>query len=115
MTSGDLAAKKLVRNAFMVRAVAALAIHLFLPEFSLAPDEQTYHIRGDYLARYWRGEIPVDPSTQYVGEGRNYYFVVAALYFPFGALPLLPKLLNAWIGLLPVLELLSLTRLLSGN
>lgn len=115
MTSGDLAAKKLVRNAFMVRAVAALAIHLFLPEFSLAPDEQTYHIRGDYLARYWRGEIPVDPSTQYVGEGRNYYFVVAALYFPFGALPLLPKLLNAWIGSLAVLELLRLTRLLSGN
>jgi hypothetical protein len=115
MTSGDLAAQKLARTAFIVRMVAAVAIHVLLPEFSLAPDEQTYHIRGDYLARYWRGEIPIDPSPQYLGEGRIYYFVVAALYFPFGPIPLLPKLLNAWIGSRVVLELFLLTRLLGGS
>jgi hypothetical protein len=115
MTSGDLAARKLARTAFIVRMVAAIAIHVLLPEFSLAPDEQTYHIRGDYLARYWRGEIPIDPSTQYLGEGRIYYFVIAALYFPFGPIPLLPKLLNAWIGSRAVLELFLLTRLLGGS
>jgi hypothetical protein len=115
MTPGDLAAKKLARQAFMVRAVAAIAIQLFLPAFSLAPDEQTYHIRGDYLARYWRGELPVDPSTVWGGEGRSYYFVVAALYFPFGPITLLPKLLNAWLGSLAVLELFRLTRLLGGS
>ena len=53
MTTGDLAAAKLARTAFVVRAVAAIAIHLFLPAYSLAPDEQTYDIRGDYLSRYW--------------------------------------------------------------
>lgn len=115
MTAGDLAARKLARTALIVRMAAAIAIHVLLPEFSLAPDEQTYHIRGDYLARYWRGEIPVDPSTQYLGEGRIYYFVVAALYFPFGPLPLLPKLLNAWIGSRAVLELFLVTRLLGGS
>lgn len=115
MTSGDLAAQKLARTAFIVRTVAAVLIHFLLPEFSLAPDEQTYHIRGDYLAQYWRGEIPVDPSTQYTGEGKVYYFIVALLYFPFGPLPLLPKLLNAWIGSRAVLELFLLTRLLGGS
>jgi len=115
MTSGDIAARKLTQTALVVRIVAALAIHFFLPEFSLAPDEQSYHIRGDYLARYWRGEIPVDPSSQYLGEGKVYYFIVAALYFPFGPVPLLPKLLNAWIGSKAVLEFFLLTRLLGGS
>lgn len=115
MTSGDLAAQRLARTAFIVRAFAAIAIHLFLPPFSLAPDEHTYETRGEYLARYWRGEIPVDPSSQYLGEGKIYYYIVAALYLPFGSVPLIPKLLNAWIGSRAVLELFLLTRLLGGN
>jgi hypothetical protein len=115
VTQGDVAANKLAQTAFYVRVVAAFAIHFFLPLYSLAPDEQTYDIRGEYLARYWRGEIPVDPSGEWAGEGRIYYFVVAALYLPFGPIPMLPKLLNAWIGSRAVLELFRVTRLIGGS
>ena len=115
MSTAVLAASRLARSAFMVRAVAAIVIHLFAPPGLFAPDELTYNFRGELLARYWRGEIPFDPTPGFQGEAAGYYYVVAALYFPFGQLPLLPKLLNAWIGSLAVLELFRLTRLIGGS
>ena len=115
MTGSDVTAAKLVRTALVVRVVAALVIHFLVPPYLFAPDEETYSIRGDLLAKYWRGEIPVDPMSNWQGEGRGYPYLVAALYFPFGELPLLPKLLNAWIGSLAVLELFRLTRLIGGS
>jgi hypothetical protein len=115
VTPGDSAAAKVVQTAFWLRAVAAVAFHFFLGQGFFAPDEWTYDVRGDYLARYWRGEIPVDPSLSFQGDKQAYYYVVAALYFPFGALPLLPKFLNAWIGSRAVLELFRLTRLIGGS
>ena len=115
MTSGDIAARKLARTAFAVRAIAAILIHLFAAPGLFAPDEQTYDIRGELLAKYWRGEIPVDPTPSFQGETKGYYYIVAALYFPLGQFPLLPKLLNAWIGSLAVLELFRLTRLIGGT
>jgi hypothetical protein len=115
MSGADLAAARLARTAFAVRAIAAIVIHLFAAPGLFAPDEQTYDFRGELLAKYWRGEIPVDPAGDFRGEGRGYYYIVAALYFPFGQLPLLPKLLNAWIGSRAVLELFRLTRLLGGS
>lgn len=115
MTSGDLAAQKLARTAFFLRAAAAIALHIFLPLGFLTPDEFAYDIRADYLARYWRNEIPVDPSTEYRGEGKIFYYIVAAIYFPFGPIPLLARLLNAWVGSRAVLELFRVTRLLGGS
>lgn len=115
MRGSDLAAAKLARTAFLVRVVVAVLIHFFVTPYILAPDEETYDFRGDMLAKYWRGEIPMDPVASFTGEGRGFYYVVAALYLPFGSLPLLPKLLNAWIGSLAVLELFRLTRLISGS
>ena len=115
MSGADLAATRLVRTAFMVRAAAAIVIHLFVTPGLFAPDEQTYDLRGDLLAKYWRGEIPMDPTTSFQGEAKGYYYIVAALYCPFGQLPFLPKLLNAWIGSLAVLELFRLTRLIGGS
>ena len=115
MSAADLAAARLARSAFLVRAVVAIVIHLFVTPGLFAPDESTYDFRGELLAKYWRGEIPVDPTNDFLGEGKGYYYIVAALYFPFGQLPLLPKLLNAWIGSLAVLELFRLTRLIGGN
>jgi hypothetical protein len=111
----EAAAVRLARTAFMVRVVAAIVIHLFVTPYLFAPDEETYDFRGDLVAKYWRGEIPVDPTSGALSEGKGYYYVVGALYFPFGQLPLLPKLLNAWIGSLAVLELFRLTRLMSGS
>ena len=115
MKGYEVAAAKLARTAFMVRVVAALVIHFFVSPYLFAPDEETYSSRGEVLAKYWRGDIPMDPVPGWQGEGKGYYYVVAALYFPFGEVPLLPKLLNAWIGSLAVLELFRLTRLISGS
>ncbi len=98
-----------------MRAVAAIVIHLFVTPGLFAPDEQTYDFRGDLLAKYWRGEIPLDPSPYFQGETKGYYYIVAALYFPFGQFPILPKLLNAWVGSRAVLELFRLTRLIGGS
>lgn len=115
MTRSDVAAARLARTAFMVRVVAAIAIHFFVTPYLFAPDEETYSTRGDQVAKYWRGEIPMDPVATWQGEGKGYLYVVGALYFPFGSLPLLPKLLNAWIGSLAVLELFRVTRLVGGS
>jgi len=115
MKGPEAAAVRLARTAFVVRVVAAIVIHFFVTPYLFAPDEGTYDYGGDLLAKYWRGEIPVEPSIISRGEGKGYYYIVAALYFPFGQLPLLPKLLNAWVGSLAVLELFRLTRLIGGN
>ena len=113
MTAGDVAAQRLKRSAFTVRVVAAVLIHFFAPAGLFAPDESTYDFRGQMLANYWSGVTAVAPVFR--DESVGYYYVVGALYFPFGALPLLPKLLNAWIGSLAVLELFRLTRLIGGS
>lgn len=104
-----------MRAAFMLRVIAVVLIHFFARPEIFAPDETTYNSRGELLASYWRGEFPINPTTAWQGETLGFYYVVAALYFPFGQLPLLPKLLNAWIGSLAVLELFRLTRTISGS
>jgi len=113
MIASEAAAKTLMRQAFALRVVAAVAIHFLVTPGLFAPDEFQYDAGGAVFAKYWRGEIPVAPTIR--GEGRGFYYIVAALYFPFGQLPLLPKLLNAWIGSLAVLELFRLTRLIGGS
>lgn len=115
MKGPEAAALKLARTAFVVRVVAAIVIHLFVTPYLFAPDEETYDFRGGLVAKYWRGEIPMDPTSSLQGEGKGFYYVVGALYFLFGQLPLLPKLLNAWIGSLAVLELFRLTHVISGS
>jgi len=115
MRGFELAAAKLVRTALIVRIVAVIGLHFFVTPFLFAPDEETYDARSNLLAAYWRGDIPMDPLANFQGEGKGYYYVVAAVYLPFGQMPLLAKLLNAWIGSLAVLELLRLTRLIGGS
>jgi len=104
-----------MRTALVVRIVAVFVLHFFVTPFLLAPDEEAYDTRSAWLAKYWRGEVPVDVLSNFQGEGKGYYYVVAATYLPFGQIPLLPKLLNAWIGSLAVLELFRLTRLIGGS
>lgn len=115
MSAANLAAARVARNAFLVRALAAIVIHFMVAPGLFAPDEATYNFRGNLLAKYWRGEIPMDPTPGFQGETKGYYYIVAALYYPFGQLPLLPKLLNAWVGSRAVLELFRLTRLIGGS
>lgn len=105
----------LMRRALVVRVIAAILIHFFVTPYLFAPDEETYHSRSAVLAKYWHGEVAINPLANFQGEGIGYFYIVAALYFPFGPLALLPKLLNAWIGSLAVLELFRLTRLVGGS
>jgi len=115
MKGSERAATKLVQTALLVRIAAVLVLHFFVTPFLFAPDEETYDSRGGLLAQYWRGDFPMDPMANFQGEGKGYFYVVAALYYPFGQFPLLPKLLNAWIGSLAVLELFRVTRLIGGS
>jgi len=113
MIGPEAAAKALARRAFALRALAAIAIHFFVRPGLFAPDEYTYNAGASLMAAYWSGDIAVAPT--FGGEGRGFYYIVGALYLPFGPLPLLGKLLNAWIGSLAVLELFRLTRLIGGS
>lgn len=113
MIGSEAAAKALARRAFAIRAIAAFVIHFFLPPGLFAPDEYTYNAGASLMAAYWSGDIPVAPT--FGGEGRGFYYIVGAIYLPFGPLPFLGKLLNAWIGSLAVLELFRLTRLIGGS
>jgi hypothetical protein len=116
MPGSDVAIGKLVQQALWLRIFAAVAIYVLLPLGYFTPDENNYSIGGDLLAQYWRGEFPFEPySSASNMEGKGYFFLVAALYLPFGKFVLFPKLLNAWIGSLAVLELFRLTRLISGS
>ena len=115
MKGADLAAARLVRAAFGVRALAAIVLHFFVTPYLFAPDEWNYEIRGTQVANYWRGSTSFDPTPIFEGEGLAYPYIVGALFLPFGPFPLLPKLLNAWIGSLAVLELFRLTRLIGGS
>jgi hypothetical protein len=115
MKASDAPVADLVRRAFWIRTIAAIGIYLFLPFGFFTPDEWNYDGGGDWLAKYWRGEIPFAPYSADDAEGKGFFYIVGALYFPFGRFPLLPKLLNAWIGSLAVLELFRVTRLISGS
>jgi len=112
MTRTDREAISLRWRAFVIRAFCALTIHFFAPAGLFAPDELTYSQRGERLANYLSGTMPTAFSLR--DDAVGYYYVVAFLYLPFGVLPLLPKLVNAWVGSLVVLELYRLTKLMGG-
>jgi hypothetical protein len=113
MIGAETAAMALVRRAFAVRALAAIVIHFFVTPGLFAPDEHTYNAGARLMAAYWSGDLARAPT--FGNEGRGFYYIVGALYFPFGPFPLVGKLLNAWIGSLAVLELFRLTRLIGGS
>lgn len=85
-----------------LRVGLAVFLHLFVSELLFAPDQTTYDFFSAWLARYWSGETLVFPP-KLVGPGpKAYYYVVGALYYVFGAFPIVPKLVNALVGALTV-------------
>ena len=115
MVRSEQAALKLARTAFVLRVIVAFVTNFFFQQGLFAPDELTYDGRGAALASYWSGLIAVNPATTFQAESKGFYYIVAALYFPFGQFPILPKLLNAWVGSRAVLELFRITRLIGGS
>ncbi len=115
MKASEAAARRMARTAFILRILAAVAIHWFTTLGFFAPDEITYDSRANSLANYWRGTTSVDPTPSFRVESKGFYYIVAALYLPFGQISILPKLINAWIGSRAVLELFRVTVLVGGS
>ncbi len=94
------------RRAFFMglglRIGLALLLHLFVSELVFAPDQATYDFFSGWLARYWSGETYVYPGKLLAPGPKAYYYIVAALYYVFGAFPIVPKLVNALVGALTV-------------
>jgi hypothetical protein len=110
------ALKLLFVRALQIRLGLAVILHFTTGDYALAPDQETYHVLGDYLAQYWSGQTPFYPTRLLTaGEPIGYYRIVAALYLVFGAWPLLPKLLNAFVGAATVRLVFDLTRRITDN
>jgi hypothetical protein len=88
--------------ALGLRMALAVLLHLFVSERLFAPDQETYDFFSAWLARYWSGETLVYPPKLLNPGPKAYYYVVGALYYVFGAYPIVPKLLNALVGALTV-------------
>jgi hypothetical protein len=91
-----------LRWAFVVRIVVAIALHVFSTDNLFAPDQQTYDAFSSWLARYWSGDTLIYPWKLLERGPKAYYYIVASLYFVFGALPIVPKLVNAVVGTISV-------------
>lgn len=85
-----------------LRVGLAVLLHVLVSELVFAPDQATYDFFSGWLARYWSGETLVYPPKLLAPGPKAYYYIVAALYYVFGAFPLVPKLVNALAGALTV-------------
>lgn len=93
----------LFRKALALRLLLAILLHFLTGDGTFAPDQSTYHAWSEHLSQYWTGRVSFYPARLLiVGEPIGYYWVVATLYTLFGAWPLLPKLLNAFVGAVTV-------------
>jgi len=89
----------LVKWAFLIRVVLALALHLSGFSARLGPDEATYAETGHAIALYWAGDLLVPPWRLSSPEPLSYFYLNGVSFLLFGSsLPL--KLLNALIGAL---------------
>ena len=102
--------------ALLARLALAVTIHFGVASEDLfAPDQRAYHQGGSLLAKYWAGEIPLPPGTVLPEGRKGYYYVVGAIYFLFGAVSLLPKLLNCLVGALAVPIVYDLARRMGAS
>jgi 4-amino-4-deoxy-L-arabinose transferase-like glycosyltransferase len=89
---------RILRWALLIRVAAAVILHVFVDESVFAPDQETYHFYGAWLARYWSGDTLVFPPKLLADHPKVYYYIVGALYWLFGPYSLVPKLVNALVG-----------------
>lgn len=106
--------RKLFRRGLLLRMGLAVALYVFTDEFLFAPDQNTYRLLGEALARYWTGEIVVYPPRLLVGGPNGYFYIVAAFYW-IGADALAVQLLNCVVGALTILIVFDLARRMTGN
>jgi hypothetical protein len=85
----------------LLRVALAILLHFTVSESTFAPDQETYHFGGQALASYWSGER-YSPPAILAHSPKAYFYIVATLYWLFGAWALVPKLLNALVGAMTV-------------
>jgi hypothetical protein len=106
---------QIFRLALLIRVIVAIALHFAVAEAMFAPDQETYRRRAQALAASWAADSG-PPFAVYLPEGPvAYYYVVAVVFYLFGTLPLLPKLLNCLVGALSVPLVHDLTLRLGGS
>jgi hypothetical protein len=104
-----------IRQALMLRIAAAVAVHVFLPMGSLAPDELTYDDWSAWIARYWAGDTFIFPSRVGAADPAGFFYIVAAVYYLFGHWPLLAKLVNAITGAVSVALAFDIAMRVTGS
>ena len=105
----------ILRWAFIIRIVVAIALHVFSTDNLFAPDQQTYDAFSAWLARYWSGDTLIYPWKLLERGPKAYYYIVASLYFVFGALPIVPKVVNAVVGTISVRLAYDVALGMTGN
>jgi hypothetical protein len=99
--------RRLFLIALVLRVAVALLIHATVSEEVFAPDQQTYHAFGKFLADRWSLDLPPLPGDGLRQGPKGYIYVVATVYYAFGAHSILPKLLNCLLGALTVLAVFA--------
>jgi 4-amino-4-deoxy-L-arabinose transferase-like glycosyltransferase len=90
--------RRYVIYALLLRLVVGVVITLADLDDVFAPDHQTYDFFASWLARYWSGDSIVYPWKLLDPGPKAYYYIVATLYWVFGRVEFLPKLLNMLVG-----------------
>jgi hypothetical protein len=113
--AGNQELRQLLQRALILRVGVALILHLLSTDALFAPDQDTYHYFGAWLAKYWAGDLLVYPWKLLESGPAAYYYIVAALYYVFGESPLVPKLVNAVVGTITVRLVYDVASMLSDR
>ena len=106
--------RRLFRRGLLIRMALAVILYFFTDEFLFAPDQNTYRLLGESLARYWTGETVVYPARLLGGGPIGYVYIVAA-FFWIGLGALAVQLLNCLVGAVTILIVFDLARRMTGN
>lgn len=102
---------RIVRRAFLLRAVVALILHFTGYSAILAGDEGTFEIGGNQIRLWWEGETLLPPERVARGApALGYYYLNAAFFYVFGEYVLPLKLLNGLLGAICCRYLYRLSR-----
>jgi hypothetical protein len=106
--------RKHFRRGLLLRIGLAVILYFFTDELLFAPDQNTYRLLGESLARYWTGETLVYPARLLAGGPAGYVYIVAILFW-LGAGALAAQLLNCVVGAVTILIVFDLARRMTGS
>ena len=105
---------RIIWVAFAMRVVFCILLHYTNYSWFLAPDENTYAINGARLARYWQGVEQYPVRIEFSSE-KLYFYFNAALFWVFGYVKSLPKIINCGAGAISALYAYKIARGLFGR